>query len=373
MMSDLRPYSASAVFTLIAFMVVSLPAVAFADEDPKPADAPPAEPMAPPTDPPTDPPTADVSTEGPEQKEPTAVVAAESWLKAGQGMMELGQLEEACNKLQLSLDAYFLVDAALLLGRCQERRGLIASAWVTYRHATNELNEREDPRADEARSKAAALEAMVPRITMTMADKSPDIDIWFGKTRFGVGVLDVALAVDPGTHRIEVKRANHESWSREVKIGFSERKTIAIPALKATTTPATRTSKPSDSRTATATPTHSIWWTIGLVTGATGIVSLGVGGLLGGFAAAALDQATDDPALCGFDRTCTPEGRAKIDHAERLAVGSTVMFSVGGAALLAGFVMVLADRPTTGEDRAKVAVTPWLGPGVGGLSVGATF
>lgn len=293
--------------------------------------------------------------------------AAESLLNVGRGLMDLGQLEEACDKLKGSLDAYFLGDAALLLAECQERRGLIASAWASYRSAAAGLRKRDDPRAEATSVKAEELLATVPRLTIVASAKVPHLEIIRGETVFDDGVLGVALAVDPGTHRISARAPGHLPWSGEVTLRASERKTITIPALAQEPTAPPKAETP----VAVAPSEHGVWWTAGFVTGALGLVTVGAGAVLGGFAAADVAAAEDDPTLCGSDMVCTPEGLDLIDRADRLAVSSTVLLSAGGAAMVAGFVMVLLDEPRAQEPSARLA--PWLGPSGAGISLTGGF
>ncbi len=293
--------------------------------------------------------------------------AAESLLNVGKGLMELGQLEEACEKLQGSLDAHFIGDAAMLLAQCQERRGLIASAWASYRQAAARFRKLDDDRAGEAQLRSERLHIKVPRLTI-LASVVPGFEITRGDTKFGDGVLGVPLAVDPGTHRIQARAPGYDPWTGEITLRPSERKTITIPALdKATVTAAL----PTVASPLQSAQSPGMLWTAGLITGASGIVSIGVGALLGGLAAVEVDEATSNDSLCGSDLICTPAGTAKVAGAERLAVGSTVLLSVGGAALISGFVMVLLDEPRPNESAALV--TPWISPTDAGVSVGGIF
>jgi hypothetical protein len=253
----------------------------------------------------------------------------------------------------------------MLLGDCQERRGLIASAWATYRQAASHFRQHGDARSEEAKLRAAKLQVQVPRLTLE-ATKVPGLTIVRGDTRFDEGVLGVALAVDPGKHRIEARAPGYEPWVGEVTIRASERKSLLIPALE----PKSEPKQPA--LTASAAPSeHGAWWTAGLITGAAGLVTVGVGALLGGLAAADVNQAEEDPTLCGPSHVCTPRGREVIDRADRLAIGSTVLVSAGGAALVAGFVMALLDEPKPSEESAWVA--PLMGPTEAGLSIGGRF
>lgn len=294
------------------------------------------------------------------------VAAAQSLLKVGQRLMSSGQLEQACEKLKDSVAAHFIPEAGLLLAECQEKRGLIASAWASYRSAATKLRNLGDARAATAQTRADALNVKVPRLTIA-ATTVPGMEIVRGETRFRDGVLGVPLAVDPGTHRIEARAPGYESWVGEVTIQASEQKTIQIPDLKKKAPSAT-----SATTTRVVAKEHGALWTAGLITGAAGLVTIGVGALLGGLAAAEINEAEEDETLCGANHVCTPAGIDQVETAEGLAVGSTVLFAVGGAALLGGFIMVLVDDPEPSSEMS-VNVMPWLGPGGAGMGIGGSF
>ena len=354
MMSALCPRFAAAALVMIASVAVALPRTARADDPDPTADT--EEPSA--DDPGAENGTGDNEAPPDErgQENQADRAAAESLLKVGRGLMELGQLEEACDKLQDSIDAFFVGDAAMLLAECQERRGLLASAWASYRQAAARLRKAGDERAVEAAQRAETINARVPRLTIT-ATVVPGFEITRGDTRFDDGILGVALAVDPGTHTLHVSAPGYQTWVGEVVIRPSERKSVNIPPLvavgvepKGSTAPAPASSdQQSDAG-------YAVWWTAGLVTGATGIALVGVGAVLGGLAAADVDQAEDDDALCGADRQCTAAGLEHIARADRLANGATAMFVIGGAAVVAGFVMVLVGGR---DDDTEVAITPY--------------
>ncbi len=296
--------------------------------------------------------------------------AAESLFKVGKGLMDLGQLEEARDKLRGSLDAHFTSDAALLLGECQEKRGLIASAWASYRQAASRLRALGDVRAPMAKQRADVLNVQVPRLTIE-ATSVPGLEIVRGDTHFGDGVLGVALAVDPGTHLIEARAPGFLPYKGEITIRASERKTLVVPAL----IPAPAKASTKDATTPLAADGHGPWWTAGLITGAAGIVTLGVGALFGGLAAAKIANAEEDETLCGVNKVCSPEGISLVEEADRFGIASTVLLSVGGVAVASGFVMLLIDEPETRESAKKssASVTPWFGPTGAGISVGGSF
>jgi tetratricopeptide (TPR) repeat protein len=351
------------LFVALALLTPSLcwaPNLGAQEEEPEPVPEPVSEPVEPVVeDPPVvqpaphPDPDADRGGHNPADRE-----AAESLLKVGQGLFDLGQYREASSKLQQSLDAWPLAEAAWLLAQSHDKVGLIASAWAAYRQAARLLRKEGDPREAEASAHAAELEPKIPRLTLVASKVVPRLEIARGDTVFGDGVLGVALAVDPGTHHIEARARGYRAWSVDVVLAASEKKTITIPELEKLS---------ADEVEPWVVDDHGVLWGVGLVTGSVGIVSLGIGALLGAMAAADVNEAESDDSLCGADRVCTPEGAELIDGADDKAIAATVLLAAGAGALVAGFVMVAADRPARPGSSESARLEVLVGAGHLGL------
>jgi len=290
--------------------------------------------------------------------------AAESLRRVGRGLMELGQYDEACPKLAQSWEAKANGDTALLLATCSEHQGRIASAWASYRQAAFLLQAAGDTRFTEANDRAIELEPKVPKLIIVPAARVPGMEVWRGETRFSAGIFGVPVAVDPGPQRIEIRAEGYKTWSTQVNLKASERVTVAIPALV----------KDSPPPPVVVLRSHrGTLFTAGVITAGFGVASIAVGALLGAAASREVHNAETDDSLCGLDKKCTPAGMDAIESADAKAVASTVMFSIGGAAIIGGFVMVLLDKGSIEEADSVASVLPLIGPTGGGLSVTVRF
>jgi tetratricopeptide (TPR) repeat protein len=73
---------------------------------------------------------------------------------------------------------------------------------------------------------------------------------------------------------------------------------------------------------------------------------------------------------------CLDEQRSAIQTTNAMAIAGDVSWIVGGAATVAGVVVLLtvARKPVGGGDKAGAAtVVPWVAPGTGGASLRVTF
>lgn len=290
--------------------------------------------------------------------------AAESLARVGEGLMELGRYDEACAKLEQSLEAYALGDAALLLGECYERLGKLASSWAAYRQAAARYRAARDAKREVALTRARRLEPQVPKLTLLTAQRLPGMRILRDDTEFGVGVLGVPLAVDPGAHRFEVRAEGYEPWVLEIDVQPSERRTLDIPAL-------TR-ARPVSTPSAITSRGRGPLFYAGVIVAGTGAASVASGVLLAASASRDVRTAESSPDLCGSDRICTPAGRDLVDRADRKAIAATVTLAVGAAAVATGFILVVVDPGDRGTE-VGVHVGPLVGPGAGGLTLGGAF
>jgi hypothetical protein len=300
--------------------------------------------------------------------------AAESLVRVGRGLMELGRYDEACAKLEQSMDASPSGEAALLLGECSERLGRLAAAWAVYRQAAAHFRASGDSRREVALTRARELEPKVPKLTLRAALRLPKMRIQRDDTDFGIGVLGVPLAVDPGPHRLEVRAEGYEPWTMDLELKPSERRTIEIPALQRLA-PA----EPDSPGSAPARPRgRGPLFYGGVITAGAGAASVAVGALLGASASRDVSAAESSEALCGASRLCTPEGRELVNRADRKAIAATVTLSLGAAAVATGLVLIIADpgeSPREG-DRAtgpRLDLRPMPTRAGGGLALGGRF
>jgi hypothetical protein len=281
--------------------------------------------------------------------------AAESLARVGKGLMDLAQYDDACPKLEQSLDAHPSGETALWLGECLHKQGKIASAWAAYRNAASHFQSAGDASAAVAGERAQRIESLVPKITIAAQQRVMTMKVYRGDTKFGVGVFGVPLAVDPGEHRIRVEAEGYAPWEKTVVVKASERITVEVPPLV-----------PADVRHTTG--GSNALYVAGILTAGSGVAAIGIGAILGIAAARDVSSAESDASLCGPSRLCTPEGRALVDAADTKAIGSTIAFTAGALAVATGLVLLIADGASDGGEVALWGV-PAPDGGVANLRV----
>lgn len=289
--------------------------------------------------------------------------AAESLRRVGVGLMELGQYEEACPKLEQSMEAAADGETAWALAECFDEQGKLASAWAAYRQARSLL--RGDPRAEEASSRAIDLEPRVPKLTVVPTQALPGVQVWRDGTRFGVGLFGVPLATDPGVHAIEVRADGYAPWSTTVEIKASERVTVQVPALTRVEVSVGRDAAATGTPSTVRRDGRDALWYAGLIATGVGVGAVAAGGILGLVASRDVRAAEADDALCGADRRCTPAGLDAIEGADQKATASTVLVASGATVALAGFAVLLWPRGTV-EEVGLLA--PAVGPDGAGVN-----
>jgi hypothetical protein len=104
------------------------------------------------------------------------------------------------------------------------------------------------------------------------------------------------------------------------------------------------------------------------VTLALGSAGVTAGAALGG---ATLAKKSERDEICPEER-CTSRRGVELDEELRTyATASTVMFAVGGSALVASLALFLAEEPW--KPAATTWLVPSLGPNTGGLTISGSF
>ncbi len=291
---------------------------------------------------------------------------AEALFQAGKQLMTAERYPEACPKLAASYRLDPATGTLLALAFCQEKAGQTASAWASYRDAVTRSRRENNPEREQvARERATELEKQLSTLAIAVPPEASSVDGLVVK-RDGVVLLEGAwntpVPVDPGTHAIEASAPGHEPWRTSLTVeGGGKTAEVKIPRL----TPVKVVPPPAPSpapvvvRPVTpepvAAPTTSPLRTIGIVTGAVGLVGLGLGT---GFGVRAIGKNDDSKADCTGNR-CGDSGTSARRAALSSADVSTVSFLVGGALVAAGATMIVIGWPSApGRVRAGVLVTP---------------
>lgn len=296
--------------------------------------------------------------------------AAEALFEAGRQAAVRGDWATACPKFAESERLDPAAGTLLNLADCEEHLGHLAAAWDAWHEALASLLPGDD-RAGQARKRAAALDARIPRLTVRLAADAPaGAVVHRDGVELGAASLGVPLPVDPGSHVVRVDASGREPASTTVTLVEGESRAVEVsagapvapaPAPQAATPvpppPSPRPIEPAAS--AGGNPTLR---TTGFVLGIAGLAALAAGATTGALAFA---QKSTVQSHCPEPRGCDQTGLDAAQSGHTYAMVSDVTFVAGGVLLAAGAALVLLNpspsAPTTGLLVAPVA---------GGASVG---
>jgi len=314
----------------------------------------------------------------------TDPAAAEALFKQARQLMAEGKYGEACPKLAESQRLDPGTGTLLNLATCYEKNGQIASAWAAYKSAaTAAQNANEIDRAKLARSRAAALEAKLPTLTIVVpaAADRPDLTVTRDGEPVGRPAWGTPIPVDPGAHAVQASAPGRKTWQGQAQVdGAGAKASIEVPALEPDATGAASTAAtPGPSTGSTTSPAQpaaeapstsspgSTQRTIGLILGGVGIVGIGVGAVFG-FVAKSDNDGVGGNCNQGV---CNQQGLNSLDSAHTAATISTIAFAAGGAALAGGALLYfLAPHASSGTG---LVVAPAAGAHIAGLELHARW
>ena len=299
--------------------------------------------------------------------------AAEALWQQGRALRAAGKIAEACPKFEASYKLDPALGALLNLASCHELQGRIGTAWAEYKDAEEQAERAGDKkRLAFAKKRAAALEARVPRLEIVAANPPAGLVVTRDGQPLGAGALGTMLPVDPGVHTVEVRAPGRAAWKRKIELLAGERQTIDVPVLATVETPAepapVAVVAPPVAAPLSPPPSSSGAKTAGLVLGGVGVAGLAVGAVFGLLTGSAASSARPH---CPND-ACDATGLADVDRAKTDAWVSDVGFVAGGAALVAGVVLIVTARPTR-PATSGLSLTPIATPGGGGLGARGSF
>ncbi len=308
---------------------------------------------------------------------------AQSLFQAGKALMDAGDLDAACPKLAASVQAYPTAGAVLNLARCYELQGKTATAWSEYSQAEAMAARAGDSdRAELARKLAKELKPKLSTLTVAVTARPAGLEVRRNDAMLAAGAYNVAVAVDPGEHRIEASAPRHQSWSATVTVGpEADQQTITVPMLvKLPEEP-----KPEPMGSARGPAADPVaperradpmgYYVGGGIAAAVGLAGLVVGTVFGLQAQSDWDEAQ---LHCPQATLCYAEGVELGRDADAAATASNVGFIVGGAgAVVAVVLFVLAPtgeaEPEPGVSLGPLRLVPLGSEHTGGALLRGTF
>ena len=296
---------------------------------------------------------------------------ADRLFNEGAELMKQNRFADACPKLEQSAKLDPEIGGLLWLADCYERNGQIASAYRTYKDAQKMAIDRKDKhqRDKVAQKHIDALEPRLAKLTiLAPQDSRPQgLVVTRSGTKVDSDTLGLAVPLDPGSYVVRAEAPGYNAWEQKIDVtGEGATATVTIgPLVRVGGAPPPPPAAEND-------PGFG-FKVSGVVIGAIGLVSIGVGSVFGLLAAARLSDSNSN-GHCDAADTCDTLGLSLRQEAEGDALASTILFVAGGVALVAGVVLFVAapkkkhsSAPTFGR------IMPLLGHGLYGASIGGTF
>ena len=305
---------------------------------------------------------------------------AEALFQKGHALFEAKKYAEACPKFAESFRLDPVTGSLLALAACHEAEGKLASAWAEYVDvATRARREGKNDRADAAQQRAATLEPKLARITIALgqgADGVAGLEIKRDSIVIGAGSFGTALPVDHGEHTIEASAPGRQAFTKKVTLQDGATETVAIPILAEIGKPdvvpvAPVPGQPPASEPAPAATSPFPLRTVGLVTGAVGLVAIGIGSYFG---LQAISKNSDSNTKGCTGDVCTGAGTTARKDAVSAGNTSTVLFVVGGLLTAGGIILFIAGgSSSTADTKPAAALAPAVGPGAAGATLSGRF
>jgi hypothetical protein len=301
--------------------------------------------------------------------------AAEALWREGRSLRAAGKIAEACPKFEASYKLDPALGALLNLASCHELEGRIATAWSEYSDAADQAKKVGDKkRVEFAKKHADALEPRVPHLELHAPKPAPEgLLVTRDGQPLGPGALGTSLPTDPGVHTLEAHAPGHVGWRRKIELLAGERQTVDVPQLAKDATPdaapiAVATMAKTPDTEAPPPPTSNSARTAGFVLGGVGLAGLAVGATFG----ILTGSATSDAKVHCPNNGCSPQGLDDVSRGKTFAWVSDIGFIGGGAALVAGTVLLVTSRKKA-RSTSGLVLAPLASPSGAGLSARGSF
>jgi hypothetical protein len=272
------------------------------------------------------------SQASPEAEHATAVES----FRRGTQLVEAGNMQDAIEAFRDALrHEPASVGARLDLADCYEKIGSPATAWREYVIAESYARKANDTRQQMARSSADHIRPRLFVLTLSAPDVHGVAMLMDGEPVAAEVIEGGALALSPGSHRLDIRAPGKKRMAREVSGAAGE--TRALQFSLEDELPPAREPPPHDTGHAQRT------W--GLVLGGVGLAGVALGAAMGGIAMSqksTLENEAHDPSVgaAHFD--------AQRSTADSFAMVSTVAFIAGGLGLAAGTAVYVTAPSSTG-------------------------
>lgn len=280
--------------------------------------------------------------------------AADALFAEGRALASQGKYAEACEKFTESERFEPSAGTSLNMGECHEKLGRTASAYGAFGEAKRMAALRQDTEREAyAAERQAALEPHLSKIALSIPKQVLGVQVFLDGQALGPGAIGTAIPVDPGKHSVRAIASDKPAFEKVFEVQKGPL-TMAVEVVFPGDKPAIEAWSPLRK--------------VGLVVGATGVVSVLVGGGFG-IGAIVKNNASKENCLPENAGSCSEEGVRLRNQAGTFADVSTGTLLAGGALVGVGMgLFFLAGSSAKEKPQSKeMRFVPVMGPGFGGV------
>jgi hypothetical protein len=281
----------------------------------------------------------------------------------------------ACPKFESSYRLDPALGTLLNLANCFEKLGKIASAWARWEEAYQWAIKNGDDRAEYAKTQRDALVPKLPKLTIVVTSPAPSLSIERDTTKVTDAMYGAALPVDPGEHKVFVKRDDEVLKTEKVTAVEAQTSEIKLDLAAIEKAAPPRKPKAGGGGVVVVGPPPTLR-KVGWALGGVGLGGLVVTGVLEGLAVAKRDESNE---LC-VNKFCTSQGKALADEGVTFAevgqwvgIASLAVVAVGATLLIVTPSAVVTSQPGPKKDARTlrdVWAAPWIAPGTPSSGIG---
>lgn len=304
---------------------------------------------------------------------PIERATAEALFQEGVQLMDRGDYTLACEKFAGTLEIEPGLGTMLHLADCYDKLNRTASSWALFEEVASRAKLAGDvTRESIAAARAKELKSRLSLVYLDVKGIVPgpraDVRIKVGETLIPSAMWGSSIPLDPGQHSLTVVAEGYTPWSfalvvapgpslRRVTIPPLTREPRVTPQSVAAKRPIL-TSLPQTPPPRDAQPS-STPRVLGYVSGALGLVGLGISGYFG-YRAYQSQQDSRDSCRASNSNLCTPDGVERRDQAFRFADAANVSAIAGGACLLVGTTLLIVSPSAPDNSVAMTGGVPTL-------------
>lgn len=305
-----------------------------------------------------------------EAEEPTdeELAAARALFSEAKDLEAAGEWAKALTKLEKVAKVVTTPQVRFHVALCHENLGRLVEAINGFELAAQEAEKTGATDVlENAPKRAEALRARVAYLVLEVSGKVRVSKIYLDDRRVSIALAGTKIPVDPGEHRVEVRREGEVTYDMDVELAEGETHKLEIeiddPAPKEDPDPKPDPKPDPDIKTPPETEMKRL---PAYILAGVGVVSFITAGVFWGLRETTVSNIAanceDADSLTG----CDPDDRELEDIAQTYDVTSKVMLGIGAVSLASGvalwFILAPEDgTPTTGKKKKKVSVAPTIG------------